>query len=253
MSFKEKNLREPCLPHGKLRVYHAVSMTLRGEKKVVSGETVMTILTNLIPEDWYNVLEDEFKLAYWKELEIHISKEMEKDVVFPPLEEIFSAFDLTPYSKVNVLLLGQDPYHDHGQAHGLCFSVRNGFKLPPSLKNIYKELYDDLGIPVSCTGCLVPWAEQGVLMLNSTLTVRAHQAASHSKSGWKNFTDAVIKAVNNKKSSVIFVLWGRHAASKERLIDTSSILLSSHLTHLRFLHIVGFSAAVLSPKSIMLL
>ena len=190
----------------------------------------MTILKNLIPEDWAQVLKEEFELDYWSKLEDFIVDEMKSEVVFPPKNEIFSAFELTPYDKVKVLLLGQDPYHDYNQAHGLCFSVCNGTKLPPSLKNIYKELYSDLDVPVSKNGSLVSWAEQGVLLLNTSLTVRAHQAASHSKMGWVNFTDAVIRAVNKKKSLVIFVLWGGHAAAKERLIDSSRhiIIKSAH-------------------------
>jgi uracil-DNA glycosylase len=190
----------------------------------------MTILTNLIPNDWYHVLEEEFKKDYWHKLESFIVDEMEKEVVFPPKNEIFLAFELTPFDKVKVLILGQDPYHDYNQAHGLCFSVCKGTKLPPSLKNIYKELYSDLDIPVSGCGSLVSWAEQGVFLLNTSLTVRAHQAASHSKIGWMNFTDAVIRAVNEKKTPVVFVLWGGHAAAKEKLIDTSRhiIIKSAH-------------------------
>jgi uracil-DNA glycosylase len=187
-------------------------------------------LIKLVPEDWYQILKNEFKQKYWDKLESFVLDEMKKEVIFPPKNEIFSAFELTPYSNVKVLLLGQDPYHDYGQAHGLCFSVRNGMKLPPSLKNIYKELYSDLGIPISNCGSLASWAEQGILLLNTTLTVRAHQAASHSKIGWMNFTDAVINVVNEKKTPVIFVLWGGHAAAKEKLIDTSRhiIIKSAH-------------------------
>ena len=178
-------------------------------------------LMNLIPNDWCQVLNEEFKKDYWIRLERFLADEMEKEVVFPPKKEIFSAFEFTPYNKVKVLLLGQDPYHGHGQAHGLSFSVPNGIKLPPSLKNIYKELHSDLEIPPTGCGSLVSWAEQGVLLLNTSLTVRAHLAASHSKSGWMKFTDAAIKAVNEKKTPVVFVLWGGHAAKKEKLIDTS--------------------------------
>ena len=180
----------------------------------------MISLKKLIPNDWYQILKNEFEQDYWHKLESFIVDEMEKEEVFPPKKEIFSAFELTPYDKVKVLLLGQDPYHDNGQAHGLCFSVRNGTKLPPSLKNIYKELDSDLGISIN-DGSLVSWAEQGVLLLNTTLTVKAHSAASHSKAGWMNFTDAVIRGVNEKETPVIFVLWGGHAATKEKLIDTS--------------------------------
>jgi uracil-DNA glycosylase len=190
----------------------------------------MTILTNLIPDDWKLILQEEFRQDYWDKLESFVADEMGKEVIFPPEKEIFSAFELTPYDKVKVLLLGQDPYHDYNQAHGLCFSVRNGMKLPPSLKNIYKELYSDLNIPVSNNGSLISWAEQGVLLLNTSLTVRAHSAASHSKAGWMNFTDAVIKAVNKKETPVVFVLWGGHAAAKEKLIYSSRhvIIKSAH-------------------------
>jgi uracil-DNA glycosylase len=191
---------------------------------------VMTSLTKLIPNDWYQILKNEFKQNYWDKLESFVLDEIKEEVVFPSKDEIFSALELTSYSEVKVLLLGQDPYHNYGQAHGLCFSVRNGIKLPPSLKNIYKELYDDLGIPISDCGSLTSWAEHGVLLLNTTLTVRAHQAASHSKIGWTNFTDAVIRVVNGKKTPVIFVLWGGHAAAKEKLIDASRhiIIKSAH-------------------------
>ena len=203
---------------------------MRYNKSVKLNGNVMISLIKHIPDDWYHVLEEEFKQDYWYKLESFIVGEMEKEVVFPPKNEIFSAFELTPFDKVKVLILGQDPYHDYNQAHGLCFSVCDGTKLPPSLKNIYKELYSDLGVPVSGSGSLVSWAEQGVLLLNTTLTVRAHQAASHSKIGWLNFTDAVIRAVNEKKSPVVFVLWGGHAVAKEKLIDTSRhiIIKSAH-------------------------
>ena len=190
----------------------------------------MQKLTDLIPDDWHQILKDEFDKDYWPKLEYTVAEEMEKHEVFPPGDEIFNAFKLTPYQKVKVLLLGQDPYHDIGQAHGLCFSVCPGVKLPPSLKNIYKELADDLGFSLRSDGCLIPWTEQGVLMLNTSLTVRAHQAASHSKIGWTTFTDSVIKAVSQKKEPVVFVLWGAHAIAKENLIDTAkhTIIKSVH-------------------------
>ena len=187
-------------------------------------------LVELIPSDWRTLLEEEFNKTYWHELEFFLASEFEKETIFPSRDNIFAALKYTPFNKVKVLLLGQDPYHDIGQAHGLCFSVAKGIKLPPSLKNIFKELNDDLSIPVSDNGCLNSWAEQGVLMLNTSLTVRAHQAASHSKIGWTKFSDAVIRKVNEQKSSMIFVLWGAHAAAKEKLIDKKRhiIIKSAH-------------------------
>jgi uracil-DNA glycosylase len=140
-------------------------------------------------------------------------------MVYPPAKDVFAAFALTPFEEVRVLLLGQDPYHDHGQAHGLCFSVRPGVKPPPSLANIFKELHDDIECAIPDHGCLVSWARQGVLMLNVVLTVRAHQAHSHRGKGWETFTDAVIRKVNDKAAPVVFVLWGKPAQKKARLID----------------------------------
>lgn len=187
-------------------------------------------LKNLIPEDWRTILHAEFEQDYWRGLEAFLSEEIRTETVFPPRGEMFSAFALTPYDKVKVLLVGQDPYHDHGQAHGLCFSVRTGVKLPPSLRNIYKELEADLNIPRTDDGCLIPWAKQGILMINTSLSVRAHAAGSHTRKGWEVFTDAVISRVNDKPEPVIFVLWGNHAAGKETLIDADRhhIIKSAH-------------------------
>ncbi len=187
-------------------------------------------LKQLIPDDWQQHLNNEFEQDYWKKLESFLAEEMENETIFPPKEDMFSAFAATPYDKVKVFIVGQDPYHDHNQAHGLCFSVRTGVKLPPSLRNIYKELEADMGIPFSTDGCLTAWAKQGILMINTSLSVRAHQAASHSKRGWETFTDAVISKVNEKTEPVIFVLWGNHAAAKEKLIDNSKhhIIKSAH-------------------------
>ena len=176
-------------------------------------------ITALFPEDWKNLLRDEFSRNYFIELQEFLAQEMKKHQVFPPKEKIFNAFKFTPYAKVKVLLLGQDPYHDDGQAHGLCFSVMPGVKLPPSLRNMFKELDADLGIPCSDNGCLEHWAQQGVMLLNTVLTVRAHEAASHHGYGWEKFTDAVIRAVNNRPEPVVFVLWGGHAQKKAELID----------------------------------
>ena len=150
--------------------------------------------------------------------------------VYPPGGEIFAAFDATPFDAVKVVILGQDPYHGPGQAHGLCFSVRPGVPPPPSLQNVYKELHDDLGIDPPDHGCLDAWSRQGVLLLNTTLTVRARQAASHQGKGWETFTDQVIRAVNEKPDTVVFILWGAHARKKKGLIDTSRhvIIESAH-------------------------
>jgi uracil-DNA glycosylase len=163
-------------------------------------------------------------------LQQFVRDERKKYTVFPPDKDVFAALHLTPYEKVSVLILGQDPYHDDGQAHGLCFSVRPEVAIPPSLQNIYKELRDDLGCTIPNNGCLTPWAEQGVLLLNAVLTVRAHQANSHQGKGWENFTDAIIRAVNDKPDRVVFVLWGAYARKKAPLIDTSrhSIIQSAH-------------------------
>lgn len=179
---------------------------------------------------WRPVLATETEKPYWKTLQQFVREERGKYKVFPPDKDVFAALHLTPYEKVSVLILGQDPYHDDGQAHGLCFSVRPGIAIPPSLVNIYKELHDDLGCKIPNNGNLIPWAEQGVLLLNAVLTVRAHQANSHAGKGWETFTDAVIKAVNAKPDRVVFVLWGAYARKKKLLIDMSRhvIIESAH-------------------------
>jgi len=172
-----------------------------------------------IPPNWRAVLDGEFQKPYFRQLQDFVAEERRKHTVFPPEEDVFNALKYTPYDQVKVLLLGQDPYHDDGQAHGLCFSVRPGIKPPPSLINIFQELHQDLGCKVPNNGDLVPWAEQGVLLLNAVLTVRAHQANSHRNKGWETFTDAVIRAVNDKHRPVMFVLWGTYAQKKTKLID----------------------------------
>ncbi len=183
-----------------------------------------------MPTDWNPVLRTELDAPYWKELQAFVNAERVANVVFPPHDDVFAALHLTPYAEVKVLILGQDPYHGPGQAHGLCFSVRDGVPPPPSLVNIFKELHADLGVPIPTSGSLRPWAEQGVLMLNATLTVRAHQAGSHQGKGWERFTDAVIAAVNAKPEPVVFILWGAYARKKAPLIDTSrhTIIESAH-------------------------
>jgi uracil-DNA glycosylase len=171
--------------------------------------------------DWNPVLRAELDQPYFAELREFVKQERRRGQVFPEPHEEFAALHLTPYADVKVLILGQDPYHGPGQAHGLCFSVRDGVRLPPSLVNIYQELHADLGVPVPTTGNLEPWARQGVLLLNATLTVRAHRAASHQGRGWERFTDAVIAATSAKPERVVFILWGASARKKKSLVDTS--------------------------------
>jgi uracil-DNA glycosylase len=174
-----------------------------------------------LPDSWQQALGDETGKPYFKELAEFVEQERERGPVYPPREEVFAALHATPYERVKVLILGQDPYHGEGQGHGLCFSVRPGVRTPPSLRNIYKELRDDLGHPVPGTGYLMPWAEQGVLLLNTVLTVRAGEANSHKGKGWETFTDAVIRAVAAREKPAVFVLWGNHARKKLPLIDTA--------------------------------
>ena len=174
-----------------------------------------------LPTSWQAVLGDELKKPYFKELAAFVDGEREKHTVFPPEDDVFSAFELTPYDRVGVVLIGQDPYHDHNQAHGLCFSVRHGVRTPPSLVNIYKELNTDLGIPPARHGFLESWAKQGVLLLNSVLTVERGLAASHQGRGWERFTDAIIRAVNEADHPVVFMLWGSYAQKKAAFVDRS--------------------------------
>lgn len=170
--------------------------------------------------DWNPVLRAEFEKPYWSELQEFVHAERTQHRVYPPHDEVFAALHLTPLATVKVLILGQDPYHGPDQAHGLCFSVRPPVPPPPSLKNIFIELAEDVGVAIPDHGSLRSWAEQGVLLLNATLTVRANQAASHQKKGWETFTDQVIRAVNDKPDTVVFVLWGSYARQKKKLIDT---------------------------------
>lgn len=174
-----------------------------------------------IEESWKIVLMDEFQSDYFKLLKEFLIEERKKSIIYPPAARIFAAFNCTPFDKVKVVLIGQDPYHGQGQANGLCFSVSEGIQQPPSLQNIFKEIHDDLGIPIPKTGNLEPWTKQGVLLLNATLTVRANQAGSHQKQGWENFTDVVIKTLSEKRKGLVFLLWGKFAQAKEILIDTS--------------------------------
>lgn len=167
-----------------------------------------------ISNDWLEPLSPEFKKPYYKNLYESVKKEYSSHVVYPPADDIFNAFDFTPLSEVKVVIIGQDPYHEPGQAHGLCFSVKPGIKTPPSLVNIYKELNDDLGCYIPNNGYLEKWARQGVLMLNNVLTVRAHEANSHKDLGWEQFTDAAIDVLNKQDRPIVFLLWGSPAAKK---------------------------------------
>ena len=169
--------------------------------------------------DWNPLLREEFTKPYWTGLQAFIASERAHRSVYPPHDEVFTALHLTSYADIKVMVLGQDPYHGAGQAHGLAFSVRRGVRVPPSLQNMYKELEADLGIPVAEHGNLERWARQGVLLLNTTLTVRAGQAASHQKHGWEEFTDQVIRTVNDKVDPVVFLLWGNAARRKVEFID----------------------------------
>jgi uracil-DNA glycosylase len=176
-----------------------------------------------LPKAWLKVIGQEFDKDYFKDLAAFVDQERQNlpGQIFPPENHLFSAFSLTPFNKVNVLLLGQDPYVNPGQAHGLCFSVLPGVAVPPSLKNIFIELKNDLGCRIPNNGYLVPWAKQGMLMLNTVLTVRAGTPFSHRGRGWETFTDAVIKKVNEKSRPVVFVLWGKAAQEKIKFIDTT--------------------------------
>lgn len=178
-----------------------------------------------IDNDWIEPLQTEFRKPYYKDLYDFVKKEYSSTVIYPPSDEIFNAFHFTPLSKVKVLLLGQDPYHNVNQAHGLSFSVKPGQDIPPSLQNIYKELNDDLGCYIPNNGFLKKWAEQGVLLLNTVLTVRAHQANSHKGRGWEQFTDAVINAVNAQDRPIVYFLWGAPAQRKLPMLTNSKHLI----------------------------
>lgn len=174
-----------------------------------------------IPEGWRDALAEELEKPYIPKLEAFLEDERANHTIFPPPEDVFAALAATPYDKVSVVILGQDPYHGEGQAHGLSFSVLPGIKPPPSLVNIYKELKSDLGVSIPKHGYLKHWAEQGVLMLNTVLTVRANEPNSHRKQGWEKFTDAIIRKISEKQDPVVFVLWGSPAQKKIELIDTA--------------------------------
>lgn len=175
--------------------------------------------------DWMEALSGEFRKPYYKKLYDTVNQEYRTRQIFPPADEIFNAFSYTPLEKVKVVILGQDPYHNIGQAHGLCFSVKKGVDIPPSLVNIYKELNEDLGCPIPTHGCLTKWARQGVLMLNTVLTVRAHQANSHRGIGWEEFTDAAIEVLNKQDRPIVFILWGTPAQRKEKMLNNKNHLI----------------------------
>ena len=190
----------------------------------------MTAINPKIEESWKILLSDEFNKNYFTELKQFLLEEKKQHTIYPRGSDIFNAFNFTPFEKIKVVILGQDPYHGNRQAHGLSFSVPNGVKKPPSLKNIFKELAEDLQIPIPETGNLTSWAKQGVLLLNATLTVRSKKAGSHQKKGWEKFTDAIIQKISTEKEGVIFLLWGRFAQDKVKLIDKNKhqILTAPH-------------------------
>lgn len=190
----------------------------------------LEVKTPKIDQSWLTELKTDFESNYFKELKLFLLEEKKKQTIYPKGEDIFNAYNLTPFNLVKVVIIGQDPYHGENQAHGLCFSVKKGVKPPPSLKNIYKELKTDDGFNEPNHGELTQWAKQGVFLLNATLTVRKSQPGSHQKKGWETFTNETIKAISNKKKGVVFLLWGRFAQEKENLIDAKKhhILKAAH-------------------------
>ena len=178
-----------------------------------------------IENDWARALQDEFRKDYYSKLFEFVDHEYQTNTIYPPGDDIFNAFHLTPLHDVKCVILGQDPYHEPGQAHGLSFSVKPGVDIPPSLQNIYKELNTDLGCQIPNNGYLVKWAEQGVLLLNAVLTVRAHAAASHQNKGWEQFTDAVIEQINKEDRPIVFMLWGSFARSKKKMLNNPKHLI----------------------------
>ena len=187
-------------------------------------------LKEKMPENWAKILSEEFEKPYFEELEGFVLQEYETQTIYPPLDRVFAAFEYTAFEDVKVLLLGQDPYHGEGQAHGLCFSVQSGVKIPPSLRNIFKELHSDLGCEIPQEGCLTDWAKQGILLLNAVLTVRKKEAASHANRGWEILTDAIIRKLSDRADPLVFLLWGGYARKKAKLIDTDrhAIIESAH-------------------------
>lgn len=184
-----------------------------------------------IEESWKNILRDEFSKTYFLNIVNHLRMEKASGkIIYPPGQLMFNAFNLVPFDKVKVVIIGQDPYHGEGQAHGLCFSVQNGIKPPPSLVNIFKELHDDIGLQIPASGNLENWARQGVMLLNASLTVRKNEPMSHSKIGWSQFTDMVIRKLSSEREHLVFILWGKFAQEKQELIDETKhlVLKASH-------------------------
>ena len=179
----------------------------------------------IIGNDWDKVLSPLLNSELYASIRSFLKSEYSTQIIYPPMNDLFNAFKLTPYSSVKVVILGQDPYHGEGQAHGLCFSVKEGVKPPPSLVNIYKEIENDLGIPAPKSGCLTKWATQGVMLLNTTLSVREGKPNSHSKCGWQDFTDEVIRLLSQREEPMVFLLWGANARSKKKLINSKKHLI----------------------------
>lgn len=204
---------------------------------------------SMIDNDWLPAIKEEYSKPYYKELFTFVKDEYSKYVVYPPADDIFNAFHFTPLSKVKVLILGQDPYHNVHQAHGLSFSVLPGEEAPPSLKNIYKELHDDCGCYIPNNGYLKKWADQGVLLLNTVLTVRAHQANSHQGHGWEQFTDAVINAVNMQDRPIVYMLWVRLHRERHQCLIIRNILFLKHRIRVRYLRTEAFLAADISASA----
>lgn len=186
---------------------------------------IYTIMNVKIEESWREQLGGEFEKPYFAKLAEFVRQEYRTATCYPPGKLVFNAFNLCPFGSVKVVIIGQDPYHEPGQAQGLSFSVNEGVPFPPSLQNIFKEIHDDIGTPIPASGDLTRWARQGVLLLNATLTVRAHQAASHQRKGWEEFTDAAIRALSAGRQHIVFILWGGYARSKASLIDASKHLI----------------------------
>ena len=182
-------------------------------------------MKEIFKNDWQEILEEEFEKDYYKNLRKLLIEEYIHHQIFPKAEDIFNAFHYTSYKDLKVLILGQDPYHNVGQAHGLAFSVKDGVKIPPSLQNIYKELNSDLGLAIPKTGYLKSWADEGIMLLNTTLTVRAHEPMSHSKIGWEIFTNSVIEKISEKKEPVVYILWGNHAKARKKFINNENHLI----------------------------
>lgn len=179
-------------------------------------------MKRLIGNDWDDLLEDEFQKEYYQKMRNFLIEEYKAQTVFPKMEDIFTALKITPYKDVKVVILGQDPYHGPGQSHGLAFSVKKGVRTPPSLRNMYKEMNTDLGLPIPNNGYLEKWAREGVLLLNTSLTVRQAEPNSHSKIGWGNFTDRIIELLNEREKPIVFILWGNNAKSKEKYISNKN-------------------------------